>query len=188
MNTGNGDSLPANIPDQADAPEPSRPSVVVEGQTIKQGAPPSQSVGPVDLSPGSVYVDGVATAGSTRRYVPRPGFQPILKASPVNLGGLRFSPTLEPEKQGRGGKAAKVKPAIVVQDQTNRQGAPPVTIKGNKVAYSSGSLQVGKTAVPLVPANKDQPAAPIEVQGTTFTPVALLPKGANGGSANDQEE
>lgn len=132
-------------------------------------------------------MDGVATAGSTRHYVPRPGFQPILKASPVNLGGLRFTPTLEPEKQGRGGKAAKVKPAIVVQDQTNCQGAPPVTIKGNKVAYSSGSLQVGKTAVPLVPANKDQPAAPVEVQGTTFTPVAIPPKGANEGSANNQK-
>ncbi|KAL8958084.1 MAG: hypothetical protein Q9193_004790 [Seirophora villosa] len=143
---------------------------------------------PVGFSPGSVYVDGVAAAAPSVGNVPRPGSQPIWKTSPVNLGGFKLTPKLQPENQGNGRKAAKAKPAIVVQGQTTPRGAWPVNINGNKVAYSSGSLQAGKTAVYIVPANKRQPAAPVELQGTTLTPVALLLKGVNGGSANDQKD
>ncbi|KAI4118253.1 MAG: hypothetical protein LQ345_001672 [Seirophora villosa] len=147
--TGDGDGLPANIPDQEDAPEPSRPAVVVEGETIEQGTLPVTIGGkPVEFSPGSVYVDGVATAGSTMANVPRHGSQPILKANPLTPGGSKVTPTVQPEKQGRGGNAAKAKSAPVVQGQTIRQCTPPVTTKGNKVAYSGGSLRLARQRSP----------------------------------------
>ncbi|KAL9010185.1 MAG: hypothetical protein Q9173_004857 [Seirophora scorigena] len=159
----NQDRLPGHDPPVGEDPAvdqnppclgKSRPAVFVKGQTIEQGAPPVTIGGkPVEFSQGSFYVDGVAAAAPN------------------------------PEKQGNGGKAAKAKPAIVVQGQTIRQGEPPVTINGNK-----SPIQVGKTAVPIVPANKDQPAAPVEVQGMTFTPVVIPRKGAKGGSANNRKD
>ena len=153
-------------------PNVGQPAVVVQGQTVQQGGPAVTIGGkPVVYSQGSVYVNGVAAPAPTISHIPPPG----QKANPVTLDGFEFRPTIQPRPQGAAVQPAVAKPAVVVQGQTLMQGASPVTINGNQVAYSGGSVYVGNTAVPIPYANQGQNPPPVAVKGMTFTPVAVAP-------------
>ncbi|KAL8734030.1 MAG: hypothetical protein Q9166_001791 [cf. Caloplaca sp. 2 TL-2023] len=190
----NPDGLPANVPQQLAAPKPAQPAIIVQGQTIKQDAPPVTIGGkPVIYSKGSVYVGGAAAPAPTVGPVPAPvAPQPKQQANPINLGGFEFTPIVQPGGQGGGqggaGKPAKAKPAVVVQGQTIRESAPPVTVNGNKVEYSGGSLHLGNTAVPVAtPKQGQSPLQPVVAQGMTFTPIAVSPNPDNKAPANDKQ-
>lgn len=186
--TAKGNDQAADIPPEAESPKPAQPAVIVQGQTIVQGAP-AVTVGgkPVMYSKGSLYVNGVAapapTAGSSAQQLP-PGPPPKAEAVPVSLGGFKFTPIVQPGAQDTIEKPAMAKPAVVVQGQTVRQDAPPVTINGNKVVYTGGSVQVGNTAVAVPPANRGQAPEPVAIQGMTVTPLAVPPPAANEGSSS----
>ncbi|KAL8904220.1 MAG: hypothetical protein Q9207_003408 [Kuettlingeria erythrocarpa] len=189
--TAKDNDQPANVPLKADSPKPAQPAVVVQGQTIVQGAPAVTIGGkPVTYSKGSLYVDGVAapapTAVNTPQQLP-PGPQPKAEAVPVSLGGFKFTPIVQPGADDTIERPAMAQPAVVVQGHTVRQDAPPVTINGNKVVYTGGSVQVGNTAVVVLPANRGQAPEPVFIQGMTVTPVAVPPAAANEGSSNKPE-
>ncbi|KAL8712483.1 MAG: hypothetical protein Q9220_003331 [cf. Caloplaca sp. 1 TL-2023] len=177
-----GDSHPVKAPQPVAIPAPAPPAVIVQGQTIKQGAAPVTIAGkPVIYSKGSVYVGNAAAAAPTGNQ-PIPQAQPAPKPNPVDIGGFKFTPVAQPNPPANAAKPAKAKPAVVVQGQTIQQGAPPVTINGNPVVYSGGSLQVGNApAVPIPAAKQGQQPQPVAVQGMTFTPIAVP---ANGGNQN----
>ncbi|KAL8917581.1 MAG: hypothetical protein Q9208_007864 [Pyrenodesmia sp. 3 TL-2023] len=184
--TKNGDDQTPNVPQEAQPPKPSQPAVVVQGQTITQGAAPVTIAGkPVTYSQGSLYMNGVAAPAPTVRNTPQsppPGPQPKPEAAPVNLGGFKFTPIFQPAVQGKTENPAITKPVVIVQGQTVRQDAPPITINGNEVVYSAGSVRVGNTAVPVAPANGGQAPEPVSIQGMTFTSMAIPPPAANEGS------
>ncbi|KAL8705801.1 MAG: hypothetical protein Q9201_001088 [Fulgogasparrea decipioides] len=166
----------ANLP-HVDPPKPAQPAVVVQGQTIKQGAEPVIIDGkPVIYSKGSVYVGGAAAPAPTAGQAPRPDNQPAPKPSPVVFGGFKFTPV----QQGNSAEnPAQGRPAVVVQGQTIHQDAPPTTINGHEVVYSGGSVHVGGKTVPVKPVQPGLPAEPKVVQGMTFTPVAAAPAANN---------
>ncbi|KAL8718231.1 MAG: hypothetical protein Q9225_004603 [Loekoesia sp. 1 TL-2023] len=176
----NGNGQSADNSQHANGPRPAQPAVVVQGQTIQQGAPPVTIGGkPVVYSKGSVYVNGVAAAAPTIESKPPPVASPEQKANPVTLGGFKFTPTVQAGTQDTAPKPVIAKPAVVIQGQTVQQGAPPVTINGHEIAYSAGSLHVGSTAVLVPQATRGQAPAPVAVQGMTFTPIAVPSDGGN---------
>lgn len=166
----------ANAP-QEPQPQPAQPAVVIAGQTIKQGASPVTIGGQaVVYSQGSVYVGGAAAAAPTAGPGPQAVAKPDPKPAPVELDGFKFTPIVqEPSAQKNAAKPAQLQPAVVVQGQTIHQDAPPVTINGQKVSYSRNTVHVGKDNVPIASAQPNQPGKPVEVQGMTFTPVAIPP-------------
>ncbi|KAL8741033.1 MAG: hypothetical protein Q9190_006321 [Brigantiaea leucoxantha] len=164
---------PNNPSGQSGGTKSGQPAVVVEGQTIKQGAAPVTIGGkPVIYSQGSVYVGGSgAPAPSPSALIPQQQEPP-----PVSLGGFKFAPAPQPNPQ----KASK--PAILVAGQRIQEDAPPVTISGKAVQYTSGSVRVGDSAVPISPPKQGQPASPVAVGGLLVTPAPPPPKSNQGGN------
>ncbi|KAL8845821.1 MAG: hypothetical protein Q9221_009041 [Calogaya cf. arnoldii] len=162
---------PADISTQQPNPQPAQPaqpSIVVEGQTIKQGAAPVTIGGiPVIYSKGSVYV-GEASA-------PAP-----------TAGGFNFVPVVQQKMPENAAKPAQAKPAVIVQGQTIKQGSPPVIINGNKVTYTGGVIQVGNEIVPITPPKLNEPPKPVVVQGMTFIPTVVAPKADSEGPDDKQ--
>lgn len=174
--------LPAEVPQELVAPKPAQPAIIVQGQTIKQGTAHVTIDGkPVVYSKGSVYVGSSAAPAPTVGGVPAPVVQPKQEAKPVNLGGFKFTPVIPSGDQNEAAKPAKAEPAVIVQGQTIKQGGPSVTINGNAVGYSGGSLHVGSTAISIPPPAKQgqPPSGPVAIGGTTFTPIAIPPKATN---------
>ncbi|KAL8817847.1 MAG: hypothetical protein Q9223_003405 [Gallowayella weberi] len=171
----NPNDLPADLPQQLAAPQPIQPAIIVQGHTIKEGAAPVTIGGkPIIYSKGSVYVGDLAAPAPSLDAVPGPAAQPKEEAKPINLGGFEFAPVIQPAILGKDAKPANARPAVVIQDQTIQQGAPPVTVNGNKVCYSGKSLHVGSTAIPIHPPKPGQPPSiPVEVQGMAFTLIAI---------------
>ncbi|CAA9314986.1 hypothetical protein AVDCRST_MAG94-1163, partial [uncultured Leptolyngbya sp.] len=155
------------------------PAVVVQGQTLSQNAPPVSISGvPLAYSAGSVY------AGSSAAPVPPPAPQQQQYSqapSPVAVGKYQFTPV--PQQANTNGGVA---PAVVVQDQTLSQNAPPVSISGVPLAYSAGSVFVGTNAAPVPTVAPQQPdniiaPGPVAVAGYTFVPTE--PQENQGGAA-----
>lgn len=150
---------------------PSRPAVMVKGHTIIEGAAPVIIDGkPVIYSHGSVYVGGSGAPA------PTPGPQNQGPA-PVALEGFKFTPAVHPNRK----KASN--PAVIVQGQRVEQGAPPVTINGKTVQYSSGSVHVGDNAAPVPPTRQGQHLSPVIVGGLTVTPAPSHQNKGEGGNA-----
>ncbi|KAL8628785.1 hypothetical protein Q9189_005513 [Teloschistes chrysophthalmus] len=181
----NGQGQPgANAP-QEPRPQPAQPAVVVAGQTIKQGAAPVTIGGQtVIYSKGSVYVGGAAAAAPTAGPGPQAAAKPGPKPAPVELDGFKFTPIVQQQPaqnnaakpaQSNDNKPAQLRPAVIVEGQTVHQDAPPVTINGQEVSYSGNAIHVGNDNAPIAPAQPNQPAKPLEVQGMTFTPVTVAP-------------
>ncbi len=139
------------------------PAVIVEGQTIKENAPPITIGGsPVAFSAGSVYVGSSAAPAPVAQ-------QQKAVPNPAVVGGLTFSQApADPGSQG----AAKNAPAVVVQGQTIKENGPPITIGGSPVAFSAGSVYVGSSAAAAPVAQQQQPN-PAVVAGFTFSNAPL---------------
>lgn len=173
----NGQGQPGSNAPPAPHPQPVQPAVVIAGQTIKQGAPPTTIGGQaVVYSKGSVYVGGAAAPAPTAGPVAQAVAQPNPNPAPIELNGFKFTPIVQPQPaQINAAQPAQPVPAVVVQGQTVHQGAPPITINGQKVSYPDNAIHVGNDVVPITPAKANQPGKPVEVHGMTFTPVAIPP-------------
>ena len=192
----NGNSQPTKVTDPNRPPpdvlqqqpnlQPAQPAVVVQGQTIEQGAAPVTIGGkPVVYSKGSVYVDGAAAPAPTAAVVPAPSPQSKPQINPVNLEGFEFTPVAQPGKPDTVVEPAIAEPAVIVEGQTVKQGAPPVTINGNEVKYEGGSVQVNNEIVPTTPPKDGEAPKPVVAQGMTITPGAIPPNADNQGKPNN---
>ncbi|KAL8860166.1 MAG: hypothetical protein Q9178_003430 [Gyalolechia marmorata] len=192
----NGNSQPTKVTDPNSPPpdvqqqqpnlQPAQPAVVVQGQTVEQGAAPVTIGGkPVVYSKGSVYVDGAAAPAPTAAVVPVPSPQSKPQINPVNLEGFEFAPVAQPGKPDTAAEPAKAEPAVIVEGQTVKQGAPPVTINGNQVKYEGGSVQVNNEIVPITPPKDGEAPKPVVAQGMTITPGAIPPNADNQGKPNN---
>ncbi|KAI9880539.1 MAG: hypothetical protein M1830_002579 [Pleopsidium flavum] len=77
--------------------------------------------------------------------------------------------------------------AVVVHGQTVAENAPPVTIEGNPVVYSSGSLYVGSNVASIQtaaqPQRQEQIPSPVVLGAYTFSPVEPSAQAGNTGTA-----
>lgn len=145
-------------------------AVVVKGQTISENGP-AVTIGEIAIafSSGSVYV------GSNAAAIPTPASQPQQqRPNLVVVAGYTFSPI---QQIGQGGATV---PAAVVQGHTISENGPAVTIGGNAVGYSAGSVYVGSTGASMPssdPAQQQQQqnANPAVIGGLTFYPVQTDP-------------
>ncbi|KAL8870569.1 MAG: hypothetical protein Q9174_003417 [Haloplaca sp. 1 TL-2023] len=175
---------PAAVVPEVAQPKPAQPAIVVQDQTIKEGDDPVTIDGkPVVYSQGSTYVGGVAAPAPTAGQVPGPQSRPKAdaKPNPVSLDGFEFTPVVEQPPTGNAGVATAEKPAIGVEGQTIKQGAPASSVNGHEVIYSGDTVRVDGSPIPIPPVQPDQPPKPVTANGLTFTPISapLIPGNTN---------
>lgn len=142
-------------------------AVIVQGQTVAENAPLVTIGGnPVAYSSGSLYVGSNVAPIQTTAQPQRQEQIP----SPVVVGVYTFSLAELSAQAGNTGAAA-----VIVQGQTLSENAPGVTIDGNAVAYSAGSVYVGSNAAPApTPAQQpEQGPSSVVVGGFTFSRMQL---------------
>ena len=156
------------VPQNNQSPPPN--AVVVQGQTLQENGPVATIGGsPIAYSSGSIYVGNNAAPIPTS-----PPPQQQQNAAPVAVAGFTFTP-VQQSNQGAPN-------AVIVQGQTLRENGPAVTVGGSALGFSSGSVYVGNSAVPIPtspPPQQQQNVAPIAVAGYTFTPVQQGNQGAS---------
>ncbi|MCJ1364401.1 hypothetical protein MMC16_003511 [Acarospora aff. strigata] len=144
------------------------PAITIQSQTIEQGAPGGLISGiTVQYSAGSIYVGNNVAPISAPLTSSPPQRQPTALAV---VGGLSFWPVQQPGRENTSPLA------VVVSDQTLSNNGPAITMNGEPVQYSSGSIQVGTNIAPA-PTFASQPKlddpAPQVVGGFTMTPILV---------------
>jgi len=147
----------------------SAPAVIVSGQTLSNNGPAATINGIVVVySSSSIHVGTNVSPAPT--VAPEQQQQHGDSHPAAVIGGLTFAPVRQVSQ------AVTDNPAVIVKGQALTENAAPITIDGNVVAYSSGSIHVGTNAGPApTPAPQQQQDGPTPqvVEGFTFTPLLV---------------